>query len=160
MITQNLIQKMFDYKDGSLYWKIKPSKKILIGDKVGCVSFNGYIRTKINKKSYLIHRLIFLYHHGYLPKYIDHIDCNNLNNSIENLREATASQNSCNRKIVKNNTSKIKNVCWHKAAKKWHVRITVDKKPLNIGLFDDLELAELVAIEAKDKFHGNFARFY
>lgn len=158
MITQQLICELFDYKDGNLYWKVKTSKKIIIGDKVGCLGNDGYIRVKINKKSYLLHRLIFCMFNGYMPKNADHKDCNKSNNRIENLREATPSQNSCNRKIVSNNTSGVKNISWHKLAKKWHVRVTVNKKLLNLGLFEDLELAELVAIEAKHKFHGNFAR--
>jgi len=66
--------------------------------------------------------LIFLYHHGYLPKFVDHIDGNKKNNRIENLREATKSQNAMNQKVSTRNTSGIKGVMWHKRDKKWFVQ--------------------------------------
>jgi hypothetical protein len=37
------------------------------------------------------------------------------------------------------------------------VDIMVDSKKKYIGVFDDLELAELVAMEARNKYHGAFA---
>ena len=33
----------------------------------------------------------------------------------------------------------------------------VNKKPKYIGVYEDLELAELVAMEARNKYHGQFA---
>ena len=67
-------------------------------------------------------------------------------------------QNAYNTKIRTNNTSGVKGVSWHKKDKKWRVRVCVDGVNNFIGNFDDLELAELVAIEARDKYHGKFAR--
>ena len=119
---------------------------------------DGYIDIKINGKIYLAHRLIFLYHHGYLPKYIDHIDGNQLNNKVENLREATQQENCKNSKISKANTSGVKNVSFNKKSKKWQVSLSIDKKLKHIGFYDDLELAEFVAIEARNKYYKEFAR--
>ena len=47
---------------------------------------------------------------------------------------------------------------WDKARNKWAVRIRINKVMTSIGRFDNLELADLVAQEARDKFHGYFAR--
>jgi hypothetical protein len=38
------------------------------------------------------------------------------------------------------------------------VRVKVNKKQKHIGVFEDIELADLVAQEARNKFHGAFAR--
>jgi hypothetical protein len=52
----------------------------------------------------------------------------------------------------------MKNVYFDKGCKKWIVQITVGQKRKVMGYFEDIELAELVAIEARNKFHGIFAR--
>lgn len=157
-MNQQKLNDLFEYRDGSLYWKIKPSRRVFIGDKVGSLDIYGYLRTKIEGKGYKIHRLIFLMHYGYLPKFIDHIDNNKANNRIENLREVTRSEDQHNRKLGKDNTSGHKNVAWHKNSQKWRVCIRVYPKTVHIGCFDDLELADLVAQEARHKYHKEFAR--
>jgi hypothetical protein len=157
IITQDYLNQLFEYRDGVLYWKVNHSGKILIGKKAGSLNSHGYFYTQITGKRYQNHRLIFLMHSGYLPKYLDHIDNNPLNNKIENLREATISQNQCNRKLDKTNTSGVKSVNWHKQANKWQVRIRINGKRKSFGLFEDLDLAELVAQEARTKYHGAFA---
>ena len=105
-----------------------------------------------------MHRLIFLFHYGYLPKIIDHIDGNPLNNDIKNLRESTHIENCQNAKKRTTNTSGCKNVSWHKPANKWAVRLSINQKKVFFGLFEDIELADLVAHEARDLYHGKFAR--
>ncbi len=157
--TQEQVKSLFNYKDGDLYWKKSLTKNHFeLNKKAGSLRGNKYLRVFINKKSYANHRIIFLYHYGYLPKFIDHIDNNKLNNKIENLREATVQQNNCNTKLRKDNTSGIKGV--HKVQKKWLVRVQINNKRKIIGRFDDLELAELVAIEARNKYHKEFARHH
>jgi hypothetical protein len=157
ILTQELVQSLFEYKDGELYWKVnKGSAKI--GDKTGSLHHSGYLCIQINSKTYLAHRVIFLYHHGFLPQYIDHIDGNKSNNKIENLREATIQQNGFNTKLYKTSTSGIKGVDWSKKAKKWQVRVQINNKRKYFGIYENIELAELVAIEARNKYHGNFAR--
>jgi hypothetical protein len=93
-----------------------------------------------------------------LPKEIDHINGDRQDNRLENLREVTRSQNQLNKSLAKNNTSGTKGVSWHKKSKSWTVRLSVDKQSKNIGYFKDLELAELVAIEARNKYHGNYTK--
>ena len=66
-------------------------------------------------------------------------------------------KNGKNRKTPKNNTSGVKGVSWHKRSKKWVVSIGVNWKRKALGYFDDLDLAELVSIEARNKYHGEFA---
>jgi hypothetical protein len=91
---------------------------------------------------------------------VDHIDGNPSNNRIENLRGATNAQNLQNAKIHQNNTSGIKNVHFDKQKNRWNVQLRIDKKIKHFGLYKDLELAELVATEARNKYHGDFARHF
>lgn len=156
-ITQELVKELFEYRDGDLYWKIRASQRVRAGDKAGKVEKRGYRAVSIKRKYYKVHRIIFLMFHGYLPLLVDHIDGNKLNNDINNLRPATHAQNCQNAKISKTNTSGYKGVTWDKENKKWMVQIHANGKNKKIGRFDDLELAGLVAAEARNKYHKEFA---
>ena len=159
MITKELLHELFEYKDGHLYWKVSRSQRVKVGNKAGGVHKpSGYYHIEFNSKKYKGHRLIFLMHHGNLPKVIDHIDGDKLNNKIENLREATQQQNCYNSGMKKLNTSGVKNVHLHKPTNKWLVQLMVNGKKKYFGLYEDLELADLVAQEARDKYFGEFAR--
>jgi hypothetical protein len=154
MITQEAMRKEVEYRDGHFY-------KLSNGTMVTETPIKGiqrYVRVNICGVPHRLHRLVFLYHKGYLPKIIDHIDNDRANNRIENLREVTQQQNCLNRVAHKNNKSGYKNVHWHSAMNKWTVQISIDRKRRVFGYFDDVELAGLVAEEARDKFHGEFAR--
>lgn len=155
--TQSYLQSLFEYKDGNLLWKIDRARgKIKAGSVVGNLTSRGYLRVMINYKEYPLHRIIFLFHHGYLPKVLDHINGNPLDNRIENLREATDQTNQYNRKCGSNNTSGCKNVSWNRANNVWQVHITCNKK-VKSWYVKDFELAELVAHEARALYHGSFA---
>ena len=84
---------------------------------------------------------------------VDHINGNKSDNSWENLRAATQSENMCN--IPSKDI--VRGVYFNKKTQKWVVSISKNNVRYNIGSFTDLELAELVAIEAKDKYHKEFA---
>jgi len=159
MITQELIAEYFEYRDGCLYW-IKAShqnKSYLVGTIAGSIHKTGYRHITWLGKIHKAHRLIFMLHHGYLPKEIDHINMDRADNRIENLRQVSRSENQCNRLTLKNNTSGYPGVSWHKKTQAWLVRIMKNGKSISLGYFKDLELAGLVAHEARDKFHGKFA---
>jgi hypothetical protein len=158
ILTQEYLHTLFHYKDGELYWKISLSNRVKIGDKAGFLNSNGYYNICIKNKNYTNHRLIYAMHNGCMPKIIDHIDGTRINNKIENLREATVSQNCQNGKLRKNNKSGVKNVHWYKRDKKWCVDLTVNGKLKNFGKFENLELAELVANEARKLYYGDYSR--
>ena len=157
MITQDQVKDLFDYRDGELYWKVNLARKGNIGDKAGCLASTGYLQSEINKKLYYNHRIIFLMFYGHLPKFIDHIDGNRSNNQIENLREATKSENGYNSKKSKANTSGVKNVCWAKKQKKWQVQLQVKGKKKCFGQYHDIKIAKFIAETMRYKYYGNFA---
>ena len=109
-LTQAEALELFWYNNGKLYWKPKQDSLMQHYKEAGCVNVHGYNVIGTNKKHYYTHRVIFLMHYGYLPKYIDHINGVRTDNRLENLREATVSQNNHNSKTPKTNTTGYKNV--------------------------------------------------
>lgn len=161
MITQNLLQELFDYSNGSLVRK-KTGKAVVCSPTKG----QRYLRISINGKPTSLHRMIFLHQNGYLPECIDHIDGNKENNNINNLREVTQQQNCLNSKHRVASKSPYKNVYLQAPTKNahwnrnWVVTLMVNKKRKYLGSFKDLELANLIATEARDLYHGQFARHF
>jgi hypothetical protein len=158
MITQQKALDLFEYRNGSLYWRVKKSYRVDVGKEAGCKNSNGYSVVRVDRILYGVHRIVFLMHYGYLPKYIDHADGNRLNNRIENLRAANACENGYNKPAQSNNKSGYKGVRWQKQIKHWCVEIQANKVKHYLGIYKDLELAALVASEARDLYHGKFAR--
>lgn len=158
--SQQRLKELLNYdpKTGDFVWKVNRGRGIRAGDKAGYISFYGYRLISIDGKQYKAHRLAFLYVLGSFPdKEVDHIDHQPDNNAWDNLRPATRSQNNLNRHSYVNKSSGIKGVSWHKAGHKWQVRVQIKRNVLCIGLFEDIELAQLVAEEAREKYHGKFA---
>jgi hypothetical protein len=161
MITQERLHELFDYReDGNLIRKVSTCNSVKIGDVAGSRSSIGYQQIYIVNKRYLLHRLIFLYHHGYLTSgmQIDHIDRNPSNNRIENLREVSQTQNMQNTKIHSMNTSGVKGVSWNTKNRKWVAQIHVTGKKAYLGMYSTLEEAAAVVKEAREKYHGEYAR--
>jgi hypothetical protein len=157
MITQELLHTLFDYKNGHLYRKNIRKAGIKAGSLAGYKNNNGYLQVTIQRKKYLIHRIVFLMHYGYLPDEIDHINNTPTDNRIENLREATRLQNCHNQKMTTKNKTGAKNVIWINKRKKWRVAMRINGKAKSFGYFFDLELADLVAQEVRNKYHKQFA---
>ena len=157
--SQDYLHGILQYKEGDLYWKIRPAQRTQIGGIAGSTS-DGYGQVYIDSVAYKSHRIIFMMHYGYVSDQIDHIDGNPLNNKIENLRAVTSSQNQLNRKISTKNKTGHKGVCVHTQTGRYHVRLTINGLNKSFGLYEDLELAGLVAQMAREKYHGEFARHF
>lgn len=159
LLTQDLLHEVFEYHDGALYWKVNKGSRARIGDKVGSLQNRGYLSVRLNKKLYLTHRLIYLYHNGVLPEFIDHINGNKLDNHIENLRPATLAQNGFNAKLSNRNTSGVKGVSWNKRYNKWEAYLNKQNKRTCLGSFSSLEEATNAVTKARENHHKEFARY-
>lgn len=155
-LVKERLHELFDYKDGNLYWKMDKGRAKK-GDKANRLTDGRYEQISFDKHLYSAHRAIFVYHYGYLPETVDHINGNKLDNRVENLRPASYSENNANIGMRITNTSGIKGVSWDKSKESWLVSVWSKGKAVFQKRFKDKELAELVAIEARDKFHGLFA---
>ena len=154
------LKNNFRYQDGFLYrTTVRGGEKI--GKKAGWLTYcNGkpYWKIAINGKTNYLHHAIFILHHGYKPKYIDHIDGNSTNNRIENLRAATQSQNAANSVLSCKNTSGFKGVTFLKSTGKWKAQLMKNMKHISLGCYATKEEAyEAYKIGSK-KYFGDFAR--
>jgi hypothetical protein len=154
-LTKELLHELFYYKEGSLYWKnYKNNRKM--NKPVGTLNSSKRLTIHIYGKSYLVHRLIYLYHHGYLPEFVDHVDNNPLNNIIENLRPASRSENNRNCTVRKDSATGVKGVYPRK--NKFVAHIRVDGKLTYLGIYSTIQEAKKIVEEARIKHHGKFAR--
>ena len=154
MITQEEIRQRLQYNssDGTLTWISHKRRPDLIGTIAGSKNLNSHIQIYVNCKKYWAHRLVWLYHYGYMPKIIDHINGDPSDNRIENLRECSHSENLRNVGKSKSNTSGVKGVSWSKAAQKWEARCGK-----YLGLYETKEEAAKVVQEYREKNHGIFS---
>ena len=158
ILTQSYLNSILRYDDGKLFWKIQPRSRTKINDQAGSfIKTTGYISIGINKKRYLLHRIIFIMHHGYCPEQIDHNNHIRHDNHIENLRPANHQVNGRNQILRNTNTSTVCGVSWGKPRQKWIAQITVNKKNIYLGGHNNFN----DAVEARQKanikygFHKN-----
>jgi hypothetical protein len=109
------------------------------------------------RRTVKIHRLLAICFLGATERdLVDHKDRNIQNNSLDNLRVCTKSQNLANAKRYKNNTSGFKGVSWHKptAGRRgfWRVRL----KDFSACFQSRDEAASCYDRQAR-KFYGEFA---
>ena len=162
MLTQSRLKELFSYKDGDLVWKVRKANRLKIGDVAGTDTPSGYRVLALDGKIYYAHHLVWMWHNGYMPDEIDHINGIRDDNRIENLRECTRSQNSANAPKRKSydgkiTSSKYKGVYWYKRYQKWKAQIGKDGKMIHLGYFDsERDAAKAYDSKAKELF-GEFA---
>lgn len=159
MLTYEKVNHLLEYlPNGELRRKATTSPRAKKGEIVGNIGKRGYKYFSIDGKKHYNHRIVWFLHHRVLPKYIDHIDGNPLNNTIENLRGCDLTQNICNAKIRKDNTSGFKGVSWFKPYKKWKARVHIYGKEHHLGYYIEKEDAITAVKKARIEIHKEFAR--
>jgi len=157
-ITQELLNELFSYDDGKLYWKVDRFTNKTKCKEAGYRRPDGYLTIRIFGKLYRASRVIYIMHNGLFDGEIDHIDGNPKNDRIENLRVATSSQNKRNTKTRKDNSSGVKGVSWSCVFSKWNAKLNVNGRTVYSRYFHLKEDA-IKAIEiARQLFHGEFAQ--
>ena len=153
MINQEQIKILFDYnhKTGELIWRVNRGQNKVKGKVAGFIrKSDGYRSIYINNKEYLGHRLVFLWHNGYLPEpQIDHINRVRSDNRINNLRVVSAQCNVRNSGNRCDNIFGVKGVGWHKQNRKWQARVKVNNKDKYLGTYEDFDSAVCARLAAE-----------
>jgi len=158
-LTQQILNDLFEYRDGLLFWKVDRRGNKLQGKQASRLKkSNGYHEVTISKKKYYAHRVIFMMFHGRWPEQIDHIDGDRSNNVLSNLREANNAQNNRNTKLRSTNTSGFKGVFYNKRNHNYNASITVNYKSIHLGCFPTAQDAHEAYKKAALELHGDFAR--
>jgi hypothetical protein len=158
MISQALLQSLFDYRNGQLFWKAGTRAAKRFGNKpAGNVKADGYRKIGVGKKHYGAHRLVYCFHTGIwnTDTQIDHINGIRDDSRIENLREVERSHNQWNRKINRNSKSGVKGVI--RSNGKWKTQIYANGKYYGFGIYNDIQSAAKAVNEGRLKVHGKFA---
>ena len=156
-LTSELLHTLLDYRDGKLFWKVNRGKA-RASDEAGCVGNRGYVLIVINGKQRMAHRLIWIIHGKEPVPMLDHIDGDQLNNRIENLRPITVSQNQRNTKLRKDSTSGIKGVSWISTKNHWSGQVWHLGKLYHAGDFKDKDECAAAVRVLREELHGEFAR--
>ena len=156
VITQTLLKNHIKYENGFLYWIDFSNKPNAKTSALGNITQNGYLNVGFMKKKFYVHRLVFLYHHGYTPKFIDHINGNKQDNRIENLREVTQCQNMMNVGKTSYNSTGYKGVSYNKNRNKWVAQIKQNKVHFYLGSYDSPEKAYEVYCQKAIELHGQY----
>lgn len=157
-ITTNFLNANFDYDpdEGIVYNRITRGQRAIAGTRAGHFSPDGYRSIQIAGYKYKEHRLIWVMLYGYWPIEIDHKDGDGYNNKLENLREATRSENVAN-SLREVGTSGLRGVKFDPKTSTWRARVAFGYYREWLGPFDTKEEAYEAYLLAAENTHGEFA---
>lgn len=143
-LTIDDLRKALSYDpDGGEFRWLVTTRRRRAGDVAGCVNGqSGYVTIQIKNKSYMAHHLAWAYVYGEFPMgMLDHINRVRGDNRIANIRLATPSQNSANRRRRRDASSGFKGVSLCPQTKKWKASIQFNKIYYHIGRFESKQEA-------------------
>jgi len=142
-LTGDEVRELFDYDEitGIFTWKKNRGNQFTKpGMKAGSKDTYGHICIEIKGKTYLAHRLAWLFVYNKWPdNQIDHVNRKRDDNRIENLRDVEGIENLKNKGNYNNNTTGFKGVTLKKG--KFISQITINGKCKYLGSFNTAEEA-------------------
>ena len=163
MLTQERLKDLLDYdpETGIFTWRDTRSNRAR-GRQAGWrrtgPSGKTYIQIQVDDRSYLAHRLAFLWMEGSFPEAdTDHEDGDGANNRWSNLKRVNRQQNQRNQRRSGINTSGVTGISWAKQRGKWYAYINVEHRMINLGLFLSKgdAIAARKAAELEYNYHPN-----
>ncbi len=156
------INEQLKYDGKNFYNKINRNSKAKKDIKSGVLREDGYRLIQLNKRKYMEHHLVWMFHKKEISNnmQIDHINHIRDDNRIENLRIVSHIQNGQNQKKRITNTSGTTGVYWDKTRQQWKASIKVNYKMINLGRFKNKNDAIKIRLEAEEKynFHENHGK--
>lgn len=153
-----LLRELFVYDPmtGELMWS-RTGRGRRLDRKITTTDTKGYLQVSIDSKGYRVHRVIWAMETGDWPQgEIDHRDCNKKHNRMENLRDCSRMENSCNSKPKR--SGKLKGAFFHKPSGTYQSMIFVQGKYRPLGYFKTEIEAHNAYVVAAARYHGEFAR--
>lgn len=124
-----------------------------------CLNSRGYRFLGINGWSYTAHRVVWAMSTGDWPAMqVDHVNGDRTDNRIENLRLASARENSVNKKKKQSATSNYFGVYFRHDTNVFSAQIKDHGKRLHLGCFKSEEDAARAFDRAAMRIHGEFAK--
>ena len=131
-----LIKERYEVSGAGVVVKTKYPNSPEVGEPVRNVGGKGYLQAKVLGRNIRAHHIVwFLTHNRWPEQTLDHIDGNKLNNSPDNLRQVSSSQN---KKAYANTYGAVgyRGVSFRKAGGKYSAGASVDGKDVHIGYYD------------------------
>jgi len=149
----SLGRDMFALVDDADYPELSKYKWYALRHRTGKV----YAIGRVNERMVLMHRLI-MGAKAFSEK-VDHADRDSLNNTRQNLRLSTNSENMMNRGAAAHNKTGFKGVLKRtdKRTNKYKAQIGVNGKTIYLGHFDTAKEAAHAYNEKAKELHGEFA---
>jgi HNH endonuclease/AP2 domain len=161
-LTRARLRELLRYnpKTGQFRWRKRSAGGVRHDLSAGYVALHqDRRRIGIDGRVYSAHQLAWFYKTGRWGRpTIDHRDGDATNNRWNNLRRATRSQQSANRRRPRHNTSGYKGVTLHRGPGKWRATIRINGKFKHLGTFTSPQEAHAAYVKAARKDHGEFAR--
>jgi len=154
-LTQEMLKELLHYNPdtGIFTWTDKVRNKNRKGAIAGTTTSEGYRQIAIDRKSYRVNRLAFLFMEGYLPENcVDHINRVRNDDRWCNLREVSHQCNMRNKNTSYSNNSGVVGVHIENSVNKWKVTIGNGNKEMFIGRFVEFKEAVKARWEAEIKY--------
>jgi hypothetical protein len=146
----------YDANTGEFTWRVATRNgKGQPGRRAGALNSQGYRQISFDGRQLKAHRLAWLYVYGSWPQGdLDHVNGDQTDNRIDNLRPATRQQNCANSRPRRANKSGFKGVHLHRRTGKWRAVI----RSRHLGLFKTPEEAHSAYCVAARNLFGEFWR--
>lgn len=161
-----------NFQTGELLWRDRPREHFATtkgwkafqvrcaGKRTGHPNSDGYLKVRVGRKDYAVHRVIWFLANGTWPVEIDHINGDKSDNRIANLRDVSHSQNMANKRRYSTNKSGQAGVSWEAQKRLWVARISVNGRVVTLGRSKDVAVAIDFRKAAEEQFgyHANHGR--